>query len=451
MRSNMTLGSHRGSVTVVIRLIAALSIGWILVVPAVLNQGSTDTNDGLTAVDSIIVSDKEATIDGLQKPPPHRRLEESNNRSTRKTDPYVDKVIPEHLQEFARSPEIEVVGPSSFPKPTDKAKKSWNDDIVVTLKPALGQHRPEKDAVLLLAAQYNVDVYARFIESLVQTGYDGDIVLSVNESDLKNAQVYEYLSYYANGRGVVVYTPRQVCFTGGDQQVASANGGILKCKLHGLYGRRNPETGDIELLDDPREPRTLQNIRYETYWVMANAYSSDSWIMLVDSRDTVFQTNPFADVPRKTDPSGKSGVLYLFGENMDASRIIKSLRFNYRWISAAYGEKTANSIRDKPILCSGSTMGETIAVETYLRAMVAEADETGTILKGSDQGFHIRLYYSNKLKNADKIHSVVVFDQGAGIINNLAVLRYKELNEWGNGKIINDQHSTILNWDGTVR
>ncbi|KAL7562520.1 hypothetical protein ACA910_008227 [Epithemia clementina (nom. ined.)] len=357
-----------------------------------------------------------------------------------------------HLEMFSRSSAVEVIGPSSFPKPSDKAKKASNDEVIVTLKPALGQHRPEKDAVLVLAAEFRLDIYVQFIESLIGTGFDGDIVLSVHENDLQKADIREYLSYYANGRGVVVYTPHQVCFTSEKGQVDSANGGSRKCKLHGLFGKKLAD-GSVEQLDDPRHPRTVQNIRYETYWVMASAYDPSSWILLVDARDTVFQANPFEHLPRKTDPTEKSGLLYFFGENMDASLIGHSVRFNYRWINAAYGLEVAQSLKAKPIICSGTTMGEKVAVETYLRAMVAEADETGTVIMGSDQGFHNRLYYSNKLQNADQIHAIVVFDQGSGIVNNLAALRSKKLEEWGNGKLVeidNYGKYEVKNWDGSI-
>lgn len=375
-----------------------------------------------------------------------RRLQEPMNR-----DKDQDAMIRQHLEFFARSTDAEVLGPSAFPKPSDKAKKSFDDEIVVNLKPALGKHRPEKDAVVLLAAEYRLGIYIQFIESLRATGYDGDIVLSVHEKDLEEEDVREYLAHNADGRGVVVYTPHQVCYTKENGQVDSANGGLRKCKLHEVFGRKLSD-GSVELLEDPRDPRTVQNLRYETYWVMVTMYDPSSWIMLVDSRDTVFQTNPFAHVPRKTDPTGESGLLYFFGENMDASRIGQSVQFNYRWILEAYGREVAQFLKEKPIICSGATMGEKVAVETYLRAMVAEADETGTVIMGSDQGFHNRLYYSNKLKNAERIHSIVLFDQGAGLVNNLAALRSKKLEEWGNGKIVDVQNGKYIvkNWDGTI-
>ena len=48
-------------------------------------------------------------------------------------------------------------------------------------------------------------------------------------------------------------------------------------------------------------------------------------------------------------------------------------------------------------------MGEQVAIEAYIRAMVAEADETGTVMMGADQGFHNYLFHTNKLANSKNI------------------------------------------------
>merc|ERR1712232_240626 len=161
--------------------------------------------------------------------------------------------------------------------------------------------------------------------------------------------------------------------------------------------------GTVKDIKDPRGARTLQNLRYEIYWAMVATYNPQSWILLVDARDTIFQANPFEFVPRMTDSSGNSGLLYFFGESIEATNIGKSFQYNYRWIRNAYGDEVAKAVREKPIICYGATMGEKIAIDQYLRAMVAEADETGTVIMGSDQGFHNRLFYSNKLANVDQI------------------------------------------------
>jgi hypothetical protein len=117
------------------------------------------------------------------------------------------------------------------------------------------------------------------------------------------------------------------------------------------------------------------------------------------------------------------------------------------------------AMQDKPTICSGATMGEQIALETYLRAMVNEFDETEIRLMGADQGFHNYLYYSGKLQYAERIRSLTVFDQGRGMVNNMGAMRTKEVQEWGNGKFVqhqghghgsNDDVMTIHNWDGSL-
>jgi hypothetical protein len=72
---------------------------------------------------------------------------------------------------------------------------------------------------------------------------------------------------------------------------------------------------------------------------------------------------------------------------------------------------------------------------------------------GADQGFHNYLYYSGKLSNAKGIRSITVQDQGSSIINNLGAMRIKELDQWGNGKLVDRQKDgvvRVLNWDGQV-
>ena len=91
-------------------------------------------------------------------------------------------------------------------------------------------------------------------------------------------------------------------------------------------------------------------------------------------------------------------------------------------------------------------MGEQVAIESYLRGMVKQFDDTKCKMKGCDQGFHNYLYYSGGLKNAQGVRDVVVYGQGKGIINNLGLLRSKPLREWG---LLNEEMK-VLNWDKSV-
>ena len=92
-------------------------------------------------------------------------------------------------------------------------------------------------------------------------------------------------------------------------------------------------------------------------------------------------------------------------------------------------------------------MGEQVAIESYLRGMIAEFDKTKCKQKGCDQGFHNYLHYSGGLSNVKGIREVKVFDQGKGIINNLGALRAKPLSERG---VLNNSTMQVINWDGSV-
>lgn len=332
----------------------------------------------------------------------------SSSSSIHQVHRNLDQTQQSQLSLFSTVPSIQVLGPTSFPKPTDIVQPLLFADETsdIAIEPTIGTHRPEQDVVVAFAAEYPLYHYVLFVETLQKTGFAGDIVLVVSKLDMDQEEIREYFSLTPN---LVIYSPRIVCYNAEQETVESAKGGMRTCQCHDIYGRRKGET--IHTMDDPRGQRTLANIRYELYWVVAMHYNPYSWMLLVDARDTVFQANPFANVPRNTDPSGRSGVLYFFGENVEATRIGKSKQ-NNKWVRTAYGDIVGDALANKPTICSGASMGEQVAVEVYLRAMVTEADETGTVLMGSDQGFHNRLYYSNKLGNAYQIHAIVVFDQG---------------------------------------
>lgn len=398
---------------------------------------------------------------------PHRRLME------KKKDGHVefDESDP-HLALFQLS-NYTVLGPTHFPEPTrivQQALQGKNTrpkvEVAPILKPRLGQHRAEQDAVFLFASEYDLAVYQGFILSLRKTGYEGDIVLAVSPKDLnregtepteRQARLHEF---FASDPHVIAYVVPFVCYNAEGEAVDSAKGGIRTCHCHVLYGSRNVTEANPERkieysatewapLPDFRSERPVATTRYELYWLWSVQYQPHTWQMLVDARDTYFQTDPFAAVPREPDLKRPNGVIFFFGENSDATRIGSSDK-NRKWLTNAYGNKVIEAMQDKPTICSGATMGEQIALETYLRAMVNEYDETGIKLMGADQGFHNYLYYSGKLRNAHKIRSLSVFDQGRGIVNNMGAMRNKELHEWGNGKMVVEEgeEKVILNWDG---
>jgi hypothetical protein len=348
--------------------------------------------------------------------------------------------------------------PSVFPKPT----RMIDDTAVPIVEPTFGRHRAHVDAVLAYAEGYALPYYRMFLETLHDTGFTGDVVMAIAEPALVKPDVVDYLRTHAllgeddERMHVVVYQTALICeerdgtFTGRRTLERGELDVFQMCRLHHVYGWKD-EAGRITgRAEDPRSGRVVATLRYEWYWIWSLQYQPNSWLMLIDARDSFFQTNPFLDLPRHdstTIMSNGGGILYFFGENSDATRLGNSTK-NLKWIRNGYGAGTLHFLEDKPTICSGSTMGEQLAVETYLRAMVNEHDECQVKMTGSDQGFHNYLYYSGKLQQATTIRQIVVFEQGRGRINNLGALRKKSLQEWG---IYDIQSHTVYQWDGVTK
>jgi hypothetical protein len=346
---------------------------------------------------------------------------------------------------FVYSDEVRVLGPSTFPKPTDKLPNG----AVPIVTPIHGEHRPDHDAILAYAEGYDIVWYLSFVESLKATGFQGDLVFAIAEESIRSKGIFEYLSAQPF---LIIYSIKMDCFdtdltTPASRRVKDKSGTLdifQMCLLNGVYGWKDEQGDVIEAAKDPRIGRVVATLRYEWYWIWTQKYFPNSWLMVLDARDSFFQLDPFANLTRSTDKT--KGKLWFFGENANATRLGKSTK-NANWLRNGYGQSFLNHVRDKPTICSGSTMGEQVAIEEYLRAIISEDDETPVRMTGSDQGFHNYLYYSNKLRNVRAIDSLKVWEQGKGLINNLGALRIKTLEDWG---IYNPQTHQVFNWDGSL-
>merc|ERR1719232_1754322 len=305
----------------------------------------------------------------------------------------------------------------------------------IKLNPFSGSHRTSKNAIFAFAQGYDLGVYVSFLESLRATGYADDVVLSISAD--ASQDVLEYLKSQDN---VIAYVDKWDCVNGKGESVSNPGEGMYKCKIKDLY--YNTNNGMPE--EDTRVYRPVATARYELYYAWSTQYSNDSWILLIDSRDTYFQENPFSSL--ETPP--KKQVLMLFEENRESVTLGKS-SFNSRWLRTAYGSDTAQKFSSLPVICSGSTIGTNLYIQIYLKAMIQQFDITKCLLKGCDQGFHNYLYYSHKLSELVPSDHIQLFEQGKGLINNLAALRDKPLKEWG---LLSEEKSNyqVLNWDKSV-
>lgn len=265
---------------------------------------------------------------------PRRRLSEKVNSHVEfdSSDP--------HLTLFQLS-DYTVLGPTEFPEPTRMVQQALEASLVgkphsrkvevaPILKPRLGEHRPDQDAVFAFASEYDLSTHQGFILSLRKTGFQGDIVLAVSPTDLakdgeaastKQEKLHEF---FASDPHVIVYVVPFTCYNAEGESVDSAKGGIRTCHCHVLYGSRNVTEANPDRhipfsatewapLQDYRAERPVATTRYELYWLWSIQYQPHTWQMLVDARDTYFQTDPFAAVPREPDMNRKNGVIFFFG------------------------------------------------------------------------------------------------------------------------------------------
>jgi hypothetical protein len=172
--------------------------------------------------------------------------------------------------------------------------------------------------------------YLHFVESLRATGFDGDLVLAIAESRLVHSGVLEYLTQQPN---LVLYHSDMDCF-GEDQELRRHRDELRnrepliysKCVVCMKFtdGSMTPTGTITKKAQDPRQGRVVATLRYEWYWIWLQHYQPNSWIMILDARDSYFQRNPFANVARTPPSQNKDnhkstqkqgGQLWFFGEN----------------------------------------------------------------------------------------------------------------------------------------
>lgn len=229
---------------------------------------------------------------------------------------------------FEPSHPVRVLGPTSFPKPTDLLEP---EGAVPIVKPVHGHHRKDVDAVFAYAEGYDLQYYLHFVETLMATNFTGDLVMAIAEKRLVQKYVLEYLTSVPN---VVIYHSDMDCYASNHvtpEPRRVTNQGQMDifqmCHIHEVYGWVDPNTGEVlRKADDPKEARVVATLRYDWYWIWLQNYQKNSWIMVLDARDSFFQSNPFHNLPRRSDPDLVSGHLYFFGENANATRLGKSTK-----------------------------------------------------------------------------------------------------------------------------
>lgn len=325
------------------------------------------------------------------------------------------------------SPKVtEHVASTAVGKPMPRVQPILGEIPTHGVKPLYGKAHNGGDAIFALATNYPKLYYERFVGSLRKFGYTDDIVLSVSIPEKMKPGVAEYLQ-------------KTDCV---------AYGFDVDCK-----GKDNCKLRDDFLgYPDPRPYRTFANIRYALYEYWMQYYTDRSYILILDFRDTFFQGNPFSSFGPISQRVPKYD-LKVFEENYKVKNIGKCV-FNSLWVGKCFGRPALDALRDKPVLCSGSTLGSFEAIMHYTRTMLHSMDTVQCWKKGieSDQGYQNYLYYNGAFNLNG--HNATAYRQGEGIINTIGALNGHRVPKEMKGPLdthwhARDKDGWIVNYDGS--
>lgn len=107
------------------------------------------------------------------------------------------------------------------------------------------------------------------------------------------------------------------------------------------------------------------------YWLQY--YTSQSYILILDFRDTFFQANPFS-VFGPFETRVPTYTLHVFAENHQV-KTIGTCKYNSLWIGRCFGKDKLVPLKDNAVVCSGSTLGSFDAVRYYVSTMLTSMDK----------------------------------------------------------------------------
>ena len=210
----------------------------------------------ILSVDKVSKHNTSISIDAIHKSKPIIIPLEKNveRKDTPIINPIVKSTKPTQkiVFEYAKIPLVPVLG-----APPDNGAK-----------PLFGfTHYKFHDAVFALACNYPLLYFKRFVGSLRKFNYTGDIVLGVSPLP----RLHTHLMQYLKDTNVLSYEFDVDC------------NGKDNCKLKDSF------LG----YPDPRPFRSFANIRYALYEYWIRYYNEQSYILILDFRDTFFQADPF--------------------------------------------------------------------------------------------------------------------------------------------------------------
>ena len=239
-----------------------------------------------------------------------------------------------------------------------------------------GKASSHQSTVMGFAIGYDISVYHRFVGSLRRSGFQGQIILAVSP-DL-DKEIRDYLV----SRNVMT---KEVQF--------------VNCSTELLKETEVSNVHDKEVRTCVF-PYHYLKARWGRYPLLRDYLEECKQcagpVLISDVRDTFFQCDPFGDnAPHKV------AGLQVFEED----KRMKTTNWLVKWPV----KECKGVIFDKPMLCSGTTIGTRKAMLEYLDTMHTEMKswmqdpKCHFKINGDDQSIHNYLYYNGNLTFASAI------------------------------------------------
>ena len=235
-----------------------------------------------------------------------------------------------------------------------------------------------RDVILATADGYEWTALEPFVETLRATSFDGDLVVfaaTMDEATL--GRLYD--------AGVEVVRPRRsrlerliAPFQSHHPRIASR---LRWSPARGLIGAAGAHTLDRQRTSAHAasvlaSPDVARYFWYREFLRMRGARYRNA--MLSDARDVIFRGDPFG--------FEVGDAVHFFLESGDVR--IGDSAYNRSWLEVAYGSEVLEELYNRPISCSGVTIGPVDGVRAYLEAMVDELSRLPRHVNGIDQGVH---------------------------------------------------------------
>lgn len=238
-----------------------------------------------------------------------------------------------------------------------------------------------RNVVITAASNYDFETLRPFFDTLEKTGYEGKRVLFLGNH---TKETIDGLSRYPKLE-IIRFNDTYPYFIDHTDR----------------YSQYITET------DFKPHPKTLRYLLTRAF-LLAHQDEFD-YVLIADSRDVIFQKNPFS--------FEKSKTFYAFEE--DRTNTIRTNHFNSLWIREAFGESELDKIGHHYILCSGVSIGHITPFLDYLSVMekyIRIVRDRGC----KDQGIHNYVIYNGL------IEEVTIMEDDAGPVSTIAYFKPKE-------------------------